>query len=504
MRRWVTMLLCLLAVPAFAPVALAQKSVDTLRVTWREAVLDADPYHNPLRNGLVLAHQGWDGLIWRDPDTFALKPLLAESWKYIDDTTLEFTLRADAMFQNGDRVTAADVVYTVSVAMTDPLVAVPTNFAWLGGAEAVDETHVRLHLKRVFPAALEYIALALPILPQEYRRRVGPEEYSRHPIGAGPYRLTEVTPERIVLERNEAYPTNSPKGRAQIGRVVIHQVADAQTELQELLAGDADWIWAYSPDKSEVINANPALQEVRAESMRIGYLSLDAAGRSGAGNPLTNLKVRQAIIAAIDRATLSRPLLAVGGRLLDAPCFPTQFGCDQTAAPRVVFDRAAARASLAEAGYPDGFDTELVSYVLPQYAEAVAADLAQIGIRARITQLPSGPALARLADGSAPLFMGSWGSYSVNDVSAILPYFFGGGDNDNARNPDLAALIEQGGATTSAEKRRQFYDRAIRMIGEQALWLPLHTYVTTYAFARTLNFHPSSDEVPRFYQASWK
>ncbi len=503
MRLGLILLLLVAAFSAPSP-AQAQKSADTLRISWREAVLDPDPYHNPLRNGLVLAHQAWDGLIWRDPETLTLKPLLATAWRFVDDTTLDFDLRPDARFQNGDPVTADDVVYTVQQALSDPDLAVPSNYAWLAGAEALDASHVRLHLKRVFPAALEYIALALPILPAHYRQVMGKDGYSRHPIGAGPYRITSVSPALITLDRFDGYYAGSPKGRPAIAHLAISQVADPQSELADLLEGRADWIWSYAPDNSARITANPALQELRVESMRLGYLQLDAAGRSGPGNPLTNLLVRQAVEAAIDRAKLSKDLLAVGARVPDAPCFATQFGCDQAAAIRVTYDPARARALLAQAGYPDGFDTELVSYVLPQYAIAVAADLAAVGIRARISQLPLGEAVARAAAGTAPLFMGSWGSYSINDVSAILPYFFGGGDQDAARNPELRALVEQGGGTISPDQRRQAYSRAIRLIGEQALFLPLHTYVTTYAFSRALNFRASPDELPRFFQAVWR
>lgn len=496
-------LLLIFALLAAAP-AFAQKSADTLRISWREAVLDADPYHNPLRNGLVLSHQVFDGLISRDPESFVLKPLLALSWKYIDDTTLEFDLRPGVTFHNGERLTADDVVYTVQQAMTDPLVAVPSNYSWLAGAEKVSELRVRIRLKQVFPAALEYMALTLPILPSGYRTRAGRETFSAAPVGTGPYRITETRPDRITLERYEDYFPQSPKGRPAIAHVVIRQGGDVTTELDDLTHGRADWIWSYPPEKAALIAANPALQEQKLESMRLGYLSLDAAGRSDPFGPMKSLKVRQAVIMAIDRPALGRALLAVGARVLDSPCFPTQFGCDQSATERRVYDPVRAKALLVEAGFPDGFDTEIVSYVLPQYAEGVAANLAAIGIRAKITQLPLGEAIARAAAGTAPLFMGSWGSYSINDVSAILPYFFGGGENDYARIPELQTLVEQGGATNSAEKRRQFYSRAIHLIGDEAVWLPLHTYVITYGFSRTLNFKPTTDELPRFYLSSWR
>jgi peptide/nickel transport system substrate-binding protein len=485
--------------------ALAQKAEDRLRITWREAIPDIDPYHNPLRTGLVVAHQAWDGLIERDPETLALRPLLATSWSFVDDTTLDLTLRAGVTFHNGDPFTADDVVYTIAQATgDDPLVAVPSNYSWIAGAERIDALHVRLHLRRVFPAALEYLALTLPILPKAYRSRVGPAVYSRFPVGAGPYRIARAEPNRIELERYDGYYKDSPKGRALIAHIAIREVNDPDSEINDLLAGRADWIWAYQPDRGPEILKNPNLIELRAESMRLGYLSMDAAGRSGAGNPMTVLKVRQAIEAAVDRATIAHTLVQGGARVPDAPCYPTQFGCDAAAAVHVDYDPARARRLLAEAGFPDGFDTTLVSYVLPQYTNAVAANLAAIGIRAKVEQLPLAQAIQIAADGQAPLFMGSWGSYSINDVSAILPYFFDGGDNDYARVPEVERLIEQAGQTIDADRRRAAYGAAIHLITAQALWLPLHTYVTPYAMTRLLNFKPTADELPRFYLASWR
>ena len=106
----------------------------------------------------------------------------------------------------------------------------------------------------------------------------------------------------IDLERYDGYYADSPKGKPPISKIVIHEVPDSATEMAELLGGRADWIWKFSPDQFDAVGHMPNLQAVRAESMRIEYLGMDAAGRTGADNPLTKQKVRQAIFYAIDRA----------------------------------------------------------------------------------------------------------------------------------------------------------------------------------------------------------
>ena len=493
---------CLAAGLGLAP-AQAQKAQDTLRIAWRDAVPNVDPYRNSQRTGLVVALHAWDTLIYRDPETFQLKPLLATSWRYADPTTLEFELRPGVSFHDGSAFTADDVVYTVNSILGDPQVAVPSNYAFLLGAEKIDELHVRLRLKRVFPAALEYIAMVLPILPQAYRERVG-AGYPQAPVGTGPYRITRVDgTSGIEMERNDGY-FDGPKGKPPIRRLVIQEVADAAGELTALTGDQADWIWQFSPDQLATLSQVPALQVMQQESMRVGYMNMDAAGRTGAGNPLTSVKVRQAIMHAIDRPAMARQFMPGGSRVLDAPCFPTQFGCNQGIAVKYDYDPAKAKALLKEAGYPDGFDTEIAGYLLPQWQGAIQGYLAAVGIHAPVAQLQVGAALQRNAEGRNPLDLGSWGSYSINDASAYLPYFFTFGSQDYSRDPEVRDLLEQGGSNTDPDVRRSAYGAAIRRITEQAYYMPLFTFVTTYAMARTLNFKPYGDELPRFFLSSWK
>ena len=489
---------------AMAP-AHAQKSADTLRIVWYDQIADVDPYYNQQRTGLVVAQQAWDTLVYRDPDSFIIKPLLATSWKYIDETTLELQLRRGVTFQDGSPFSADDVVYTVNTVLADRKVSVPSNFAWLAGATKVDDHTVRLKLKRVFPAALEYLAMVLPIWPEVYRERVGAEAYAQAPIGAGPYRITRVDgASRIELVRYDGYYAGSPKGRPAIRRLVIDEVTDASTALNQLLAGRADWTWNFVADNFANVARMPGLEATRAESMRIQYLNLDAAGRTGKDNPLTKLKVRQAIFYAIDRQAIATKLVQGGARVPDAPCYATQFGCDASTAMRYGYNPAKARQLLAEAGYPHGFSTELVTYGLPQINGAVQNYLRAVGIDARISQLQVSAVVKRNLEGRSPMSLGSWGSYSINDVSAILPFFFTGSGNDYARDATLARLVEAGGASVDPEIRRKNYAAAIQRIMAKAYFLPLNTAVTTYAFSRQLNFKPYPDELPRFFLSSWK
>jgi peptide/nickel transport system substrate-binding protein len=495
-----------LAVLIGAAPAAAEKASDNLRIVWRDALPNVDPYYNQLRVGLVVAQHYLDTLVYRDPEDFKIKPQLAKSWTLLDDRTIAFELRDDVKFHNGDRFTADDVVYTINTVISpEGKVTLPSNVNWIAKAEKIGEFSLRITYKKPFPAALEYFALVIPIWPKDYRTKVGPDGYSRAPIGTGPYKIVKINGvAEIQLERNDGY-FDGPKGKPKIPKLTIRAVPDAATELTELLSGHADWIWQFSSDQFDSISRLPHLQAVRAESMRIGFLGLDAAGRSGAGNPLTKLEVRQAIFHAIDRETFTRQLVQGGARALDAPCYPTQFGCDSKAAVKYDFNPAKAKKLLATAGYPEGFRTEIVTFVLPSsWGAAVQSYLRAVGIDAKITQLQVAAAVEKNQKGEAPLYLSNWGSFSVNDVAAIFPFLYGGGADDMARDPELTKLVQEGGSTSDVQVRRKAYSAVIKRATEQAYTLPMNTYVTTYGFSKELDFKPHPDELPRFYLARWK
>jgi peptide/nickel transport system substrate-binding protein len=248
----------------------------------------------------------------------------------------------------------------------------------------------------------------------------------------------------------------------------------------------------------------PNLEAVRFGTMRVHFMTVDGAGRSGADNPLTKLKVRQAVISAIDRGTMAKQLIQGDSQVIDTPCFPSQFGCDIAAAVKYPYDPAKAKQLLTEAGYPNGFDTELVSYATPQVGAAVQNYLKAVGINLRIQQLQIGAAIQLAEAGKAPLYSGSWGSNSVNDTSAFMPYWLGGGLNDYARDADVQKLLKQAGASIDPEERRKAFGEAIHLATERVDFVPLFSDVRYVAFSKQLNFRGFPDDVPRFYLSTWK
>lgn len=155
-------------------------------------------------------------------------------------------------------------------------------------------------------------------------------------------------------------------------------------------------------------------------------------------------------------------------------------------------------------GFPNGFDTEIVSYILPQWGASIQSYLNAVGIRARLTQLQVQAVVQRNQRGESPSNLGSWGSFSINDVSAIMPAYFGGGADDYSRDPELVRLLEQAGSTMDTSVRKTAYSAVIKRAMEQAYWVPLHTYVTTCGLSKDVDLETYPDELPRFWLYRWK
>ncbi len=489
----------------FAAPAQAGKKNDTLTVAWDQPIDNADAYFNTNREGILLARLVWDQLIERDPVTFKYEPALATAWRWVDNLTLEFDLRKGVKFQNGQPFTADDVVYTLNY-VSNPANKVlnTTNVGWIKSAEKIDDYKVRIHLKAPFPAALEYVSGPLPIYPHEYYAKVGPDGMGKHPIGTGPYKVESLDPgKQIVLVKNDDYWEGSPKGKPKIGKIVVTFPPEKTTQIAELLAGGLDWMWYVPTDQVKNMEKVKGITVTSGETMRVGYIYFDAAGRSGK-SPLQDVRVRQAIAYAINRPEFTKTFFGPGANVLKAPCFPTQFGCYQ-GATQYNYDLAKAKALMKEAGYANGFNTTLYAFRQPpSWEDALAGYMREIGVHASI-QLLQYPAFRnKNHEGVTPISFGDWGSYSVNDASAILGNFFTGSADDFTGDKELQGWVKEADTNPDPKKREELYKKAIERIMDKMYMLPMNSYSIYYAYTSDLNFTPFKDEIPRYYLYSWK
>jgi peptide/nickel transport system substrate-binding protein len=222
------------------------------------------------------------------------------------------------------------------------------------------------------------------------------------------------------------------------------------------------------------------------------------------GPPLKDIRVRQAIHHAIDRDTVVKQMVGEGARVIHTVCFPPQLGCSHDRAPRYGYDPAKAKQLLAAAGFPNGFDIDFYAYRERDQAEAMISYLGAVGIRANLRFLQYAAMRDAMRSGKAALLHQTWGSFSVNDVSAAVSVFHKGTADDINRDPDIKALLDRGDSSVDAAVRKDVYAKALALIADRAYAVPLYTLPTYYVATRDLVFTAYSDEIPRFWEMSYK
>ena len=489
------------ALAAVGGIAKAGPEDDTLRWASDSLPSSIDYYQHTVREGIVLSFHIWDTLVYPNPETGEAEPHLAESWEVIDDTTIEFQLRDDVYFHNGEKMTADDVVFTIEHVTSNTL---PRDIFFLEGAEKIDDYAVRVHLSDPFPPIFDYLANMVPIYPAEYYDEVGPDGMSREPIGTGPYRVTELSAgDRIVMDKFDDY-FGGAKGQPEIGTLEFRRLGEFNTQAVELMTGDLDWIWRVPPDARDRLEGADGIEVDSGGLMRVAFMPLDAAGRNDADGPLTDLNVRRAINHAIDREGIRAAMMGPGSELINVICAPVQFGCVEDEATVYEYDPDRARELLEEAGYEDGFSFTFTAYRDRQIAEAIVGDLNAVGITANLNYIQVSALAERRDAGELSAWQQAWGSYGIADVSAITAHFFSGNEIDYARDDRVTELLDEAAFTMDEEVRLANYTEALGRISDQAYTVPLFTYALTYAYIDALDFTPSPDETPRFYNARWR
>lgn len=492
----------------------AGKADDTLNVAYWRSVTTLDGNYSTRRENDILGLCVDESLFYVDPETLKPVPLLAKTYSWVDDLTLDIEMRSDVKFHDGSLVTPQDMAYTLNTIVDKKS---QNSFSlkvgmWLEKTSVTGPNSIRLHLKRPYANVLWDLCYYVKVRKNKiYDNPEKKGEYNSIAqqntlIGAGPYRVVKFDPgERIVLERFADYRKDSPKGVPAIKRIVIRTIPDFSTQAAEVMSGGIDWSYQVPYEVAESVAESGRGKLVSGFSMRIGYIVLDARGRTGKDNPLTKLKVRQALNHAVDMNSITKNIVKGKSRNICAPCNPIQFGCVQKAAKCYEFNPQKAKALLTEAGYPDGFVLEFWSGKDKPVMEAIVGMWNAVGVKTTLRYTKGSTVTKAYREGKAAAFYGSKGSYSIPDATGTLAQMFAEESSQNfCGDPIVEKAVVATYSQRDPELRLKAFRQLIKQVTEQAYWVPTHQYSEEYMCSNDVVFKPWDDGMQRLFTISWK
>lgn len=383
----------------------AQAPESTLYVGIRADAESMDPFFVYHPTGFAVMEALYDSLVMADWDGTVV-PHLAASWTIEDDTTIEFVLRNDVTFHNGERFDAESVKFSIERVLDQELQSgLRPRFTSIGSVEIVDPYRVRLHLTHPNSSILWNLT-GLAMLPADYGQRVSALALSRAPVGTGPFSFVEwVRDDHITVGANPAYFAGGVKGQPGVARVVFRVLPEDATRVSELRAGGVHLIEQLPVDLVATVE-RADMVAVPADSGRFSAAWIVA----DAGGPLADKRVRQALNLAVNRDAIISSVY--GGYALPSagPFTPSTLGFAGSVEP-YSYDPERAMELLAEAGFPDGFAVTIDTTGDPTEGLLVAAALQEIGIRTSVRQLEASIFNTNWTTGeTSEIYVASWGA----------------------------------------------------------------------------------------------
>jgi peptide/nickel transport system substrate-binding protein len=415
-------------------------------------------------------------------------PWLAEKWESSDSLTWTFHLRKGVKFHDGSDFNAAAVKWNFDRWMD-------ANNQWRFGRTfeywdtefgenlKVEEVKViddsTISIKLATPSAvilakltLASFGMASPKAIQEQGDKYGTAAGTV--VGTGPFMFKEWVPnDKITLVRNPSWWGDGPK----LDTLIFRSIPDNSARLAEFLAGtiqQADLAQTDFP----AARADANIKEYKTPSLGVGYIAFQQCIK-----PFDNVKVRQAIAMAINRDALVKNFYAEGDEVANGfqpPAIP-----GSKSGLKIEYNPEKAKALLAEAGFPDGFSTEFWYVpVIRGYspdgkaiAEAIAVDLAKIGVKVELKTEDWGAYLQHRNEGKFAMWMLGWGSDN-GDPDNFIGYHFAHpvGEpkvEDCYANDKLSQLLIDGAKEPDMAKREKLYQDAEQAVFDDMARIPV-------------------------------
>ena len=430
-----------------------------------------------------------------------LQPALAESWRRIDDLTMEFRLRKGVSFHDGSPFTAADVIFTVERVPNVP--NSPNSFAqFTRGIDKIvriDDHTIQVRTKAPSPQLLQDLANVFIVSSKAAAGATTADFNSgKAAIGTGPYKLVSfVTGDRLVVERNDNYWGGKP----QWAKVTERVIGKDAPRLAALLSGEVDAIDAVPIQDIERLQRDKKFALYRGPASLIHYIALDSArnespnvtakdGKPLGRNPLKDARVRKAMSLAINRDVIVKRVME-GSAVAAGQLLPPQFpGTHKTLGPDA-FDLPRAQALLKESGWADGFRIVL-SATSDRYpndssvAQGVGQMWSRLGLKVEIETMPGAVFFTKASKQEFSAFAAQYGAEDgINSTRALVATAirdkgYGTANRTRYSNPLVDALVDETLREMDDEVRQEKAARAVKAaMDDQAvipLFFPLHYF----------------------------
>ncbi|MFC6673632.1 ABC transporter substrate-binding protein [Marinobacterium aestuariivivens] len=475
--------------------AASQAKANTLRIAESSDIASLDAYSVTESSTIAFLHHVYEPLV-RYNDRLELEPALATAWETVEPTVWRFHLRDGVTFHNGNPFDADDVVASIKRVLDAPIkVNVPT----VVDARRVDDLTVDIVLSKPDPLLLNYLTNVY-LFDNEWMIEhdalktanvyQGEENYATtHANGTGPFKLKSRQPDaKTVLEVNPGWWDN-PKHN--LTEIVFTPIASDATRVAALLSGEIDLMRPAPLQDISRIEAMAGVRAMQSPSLRTILLGLrqgqdellysDVKGR----NPMSDLRVRKALYQAINIDLIRQKIMRGQSRNATLVVAPEVPGFDP-ARQRHSYDPAAARALLAEAGYPDGFrvgmDCPNNHYVNDdEICQAIVSMWAKVGVEASLNAQGKSTYFEKVLQGDADIYMLGWATLPMLDSYSALSAFlttkteklgiWNVGQYSNAR---VDEITEQVAGELDQGKRLALMNEALGIVSDEVAVIPLH------------------------------
>jgi ABC-type transport system substrate-binding protein len=326
-------------------------------------------------------------------------------------------------------------------------------------------------------------------------------------VGTGPFRIAAVRPGQVELEANPDHWAGAPR----LKRVVFRRLPDEDALVTALLAADVDLTSAVGQDRVGRLRTDPRVTFDSRIGLNVAFLC-----PNNEKGPLRDVRVRQALARGLDRAQLVERTLGGHGETARNPLPPSLWGYDRRTKD-LALDPASARRLLAEAGYAQGLDLELVVADSPRpylpsprrVAQEIREDLLAIGVRTRLREIPTWAEYTeRVTRGDYEMALLGWQADTMdpNDfLSALLASdSIGTTNRSRYRSAAMDAILKRGRMGSDPDSRLSAYHEAQSLFQKDMPWIPLYhgsVFTVHRRSLRGLNLGPTG--LVR-YDKAWK